>query len=282
MPRLTVAAAQIQCRPGAPGANRDLHLQSLQQAKRAGVELVLFPELSLTDYQTDPDLAALAFDRAAPELIALAEACDGLTAVVGFIERAGGHFYNAVATLRDGQVVGIHRKINLPTYGRLREGHVYSAGRNLEIDNDSEWRTATLICADTWNPAIPWLVALKGAGLLLVPVASSRDAVATEFDNPAGWDINLRHTALTYGLPIVMCNHCGQRGRFDFWGGSRIIDAHGRTVTMADDQPQMIVATIDSAETELARQRLPTMRTPSLDVVAKALGDMLPARSERQ
>jgi predicted amidohydrolase len=278
MPRLTVAAAQIECQPGNLAANLDLHQQSLQQARQAGVDLVLFPELSLTDYQSDPDLAALALHSNAPELLTLARVCDGLTAVVGFIEKADGRFYNAVATLRDGQVSRIHRKINLATYGRLREGYVYSAGGELALDTDSEWRIATLICADTWNPAIPWLAALKGARLLLVSVASSRDAVDVEFDNPAGWEVNLRHTALTYGLPTVMCNHCGRRGGFDFWGGSRIVDAHGRTMAMADSKPQLLVATIDSVDTDLARQRLPTMRTPSLDLVATALSGVLPGK----
>jgi predicted amidohydrolase len=75
-----------------------------------------------------------------------------------------------------------------------------------------------------------------------------------------------------------MCNHCGRRGELDFWGGSRIVDAHGKTVAMADSKPQLIVATIDSADTDLARQRLPTMRTPSLDLVATALSGVLPGK----
>jgi predicted amidohydrolase len=274
MSRLTVAAAQIECRPGDLSANIDLHLQALREAKQARAALVLFPELSLTDYRINPDLPALALDRAAPELVALAKACGETTAIVGFVERDGDRFYNSVATLRDGRVARIHRKINLATYGRLREGYVYAAGHELDIDDSNAWRAATLICADTWNPAIPWLAALKGAGLLLVAVASARDAVDADFDNPGGWEVNLRHTALTYGLPTVMCNHCGCRDGFDFWGGSRIIDAHGGTVAIADSSPQLLVATIDGADTELARKRLPTMRTMDAGLISALLRDV--------
>ena len=59
---------------------------------------------------------------------------------------------------------------------------------------------------------LPWLTALRGADLLVVPAASSLDAVGHGFDNPAGWDLVLRHNAMIYGLPIVMANHCGTRG----------------------------------------------------------------------
>ncbi len=62
------------------------------------------------------------------------------------------------------------------------------------------------------------------------------------FDNPAGWDVNLRHTALTYGLPIVMANHCGTRGGMRFWGGSRILDPSGREIARAGTEPALIVA----------------------------------------
>ena len=80
-----------------------------------------------------------------------------------------------------------HRKINLPTYGRHEEGNCFTAGRVVEPVRRGAWNVTTLICADTWNPALPWLAALAGADLLLVPVA---DAVGGGFNQAAGWDIN--------------------------------------------------------------------------------------------
>src|SRR5262249_28971798 len=124
---------------------------------------------------------------------------------------------------------------------------------------------------DTWNPALPWLAALQDAGLLLVPIASALDAVGNGFDNPAGWDLNLRHTALTYGMPIVMANHCGTRGAMRFWGGSRIINAFGQEIVRANAEPALIAASIELDDVWRARRRLPTIRDADPDLIQAEL-----------
>ena len=57
---MRVAAAQIECRPGDIPANLALHLAALDSARNRGVDLLVFPELSLTDYLSEPDTATLA------------------------------------------------------------------------------------------------------------------------------------------------------------------------------------------------------------------------------
>ena len=130
----------------------------------------------------------------------------------------------------------------------------------LETAQAGGHRLATLICADSWNPALVWLAAQQAPDLLIQPIASARGAVGGEFDNPAGWRINLRHSALTYGLPTIMCNHCGQRSGLDFWGGSRILDAFGREIAELAGEPGLLVARIDPAQARRARALLPTVR----------------------
>jgi predicted amidohydrolase len=279
MPRLRVAAAQIECKAGDVSANLERHRRALREATTHGADIVVFPELSLTDYQREPDVAGLGMALSAPQFIELARDCAGITAIVGFIEKADGEFYNSGAALRDGRVIHVHRKINVPEYGNLCEGRYFAHGKDIGLHTFADWRIATLICADTWNPAVPWLAALKGAELLLVPVASALDAI-TDFDNPAGWDINLRHTAMTFGLPTVMCNHCGSRGGLRFWGGSRILDQHGDTLALCGGAPQMIVADIDSAAVAATRDRLPTVRDAAPELIAEALQTILRDRND--
>jgi predicted amidohydrolase len=66
--------------------------------------------------------------------------------------------------------------------------------------------------------------------------------------------------AMTYGTPIVMANHCGERGGRTFWGGSRIMDPFGRVVAQAGSAPELLVADLDFVDVEAARRQLPTMR----------------------
>src|SRR5215218_2872019 len=125
MTRLIVGAAQIECRPGNIASNLVLHLEAIREARAGGVDLLVFPELSLTDYLSEPDLPRLARSQDAPELQALADAAGGMLVSVGFIEDAGaGRFHNSQALVSQGRILHVHRKLNLPTYGRLTEGRI--------------------------------------------------------------------------------------------------------------------------------------------------------------
>jgi len=258
---LTVAAAQIECRPADIAFNVALHEAAIGEARAAGAGLLVFPELSLTDYLAAPDCDWLALTRDALILKNLAERAGPMAVSVGFIERAAnGRFFNAQALLWRGRLIDVHRKINLPGYGNLREDKIYAAGDAVSpVRLDDGWQVATLICADAWNPALPWIAALRSANLALVPAASARGAVGGGFDNPRGWTVNLEHTALTYGLPVVFANHCGRRDAADFWGGSRILDSDAREIARAGDTPALILADIDFAGGTSARRRLPTI-----------------------
>ena len=259
---LKVAAAQIPCAAGLTDDNLARHLAMIDEARSKSVGVLVFPELSLTGYVHAPDLLELARPARAPEFTRLAQAAGPMTVAVGFIEEGpAAQFYNAQALLGRGEVLHVHRKINLAGYGRLEEPKHFARGQSIGmVPITDRWQAAVLICADLWNPALPWLAALQGATLLLVPAASSLGAVAPDFDNPGGWDLVLRHTALTYGLPAVFANHCGARGSARYWGGSRIVDADGKERGRAGAEPELIVVEIDYADVRAARARLPTIR----------------------
>ncbi len=267
---IRLGVAQIACTADT-AENLAQHRAAIAEARDRGIDLLVFPELSVTDYRSVPDLSA----ACRPE--DLADLGGEIAVLAGFIEagRPGLH-HNSAVLLRGGAVVGCHRKLNLPTYGGLEEGKHYAAGRRLDlVEALPGWPVATLICADAWNPALPWLAALKGAALLLLPVASARAAVGGDFDNPGGWDVTLRQIALTYGLPLAMANHCGRRGDLDFWGGSRILGADGSCLAVAGEGPGIIQADIALADIAAARHRLPTMRDAAPLTVQALLSDAL-------
>ena len=188
MSTLKVAVAQIHCEPADLAANLAAHRDAIARARGEGAELLLFPELSLTGYLAAPDCEALALGHDADLLTRLAEAADGIMVSAGFIERGEkGRFFNSQGLFRDGKLLAVHRKLNLPGYGALREDRVYARGNGLaSVGLAAGWCAATLICADAWNPALPWLAALGGANLLLLPAASALGAVGDGFDNPRG------------------------------------------------------------------------------------------------
>jgi len=81
-------------------------------------------------------------------------------------------------------------------------------------------------------------------------------AVGGDFDNPAGWDINTAFHALTYGLAVVMANRVGTEGDLTFWGGSRVLDAHGRVLARAEERETLLKLTKAEGKPEAAWDKI--------------------------
>ena len=113
-----VAIAQINPRLGDLHANLDMHLESIAAAKAEGANLVVFPELSLTGYYLKDQVFELALGRDADELARFAELSRDLSIVIGFVERSPEErFYNSLAFFEDGDLLAVHRKVHLVSYG---------------------------------------------------------------------------------------------------------------------------------------------------------------------
>lgn len=269
---LTLGVAQIASIPGDLSANRQKHVEAIDAARARGVDVLVFPELSLVGHAGGADALRLALRRDDSLLIELARAAGPMCTVVGAVEEAGAaQFYNAAFTLRDGHVLAVHRKINLATYGRLEDGKYFTAGERADVaDLNERWRASVLICADLWNPPLVHLAATQGATLLLAPVSSAIEAVGADFDNPGGWEVNLRFHAMTYGLPIAMANRVGREDSLTFYGGSRIVDPFGRTLAKAEGNAEQVVdARVDFESVRKARQQLPTIRDANVRLLAR-------------
>ncbi|PSU33254.1 nitrilase-related carbon-nitrogen hydrolase [Photobacterium lutimaris] len=275
---LHVGIAQIAPVLGDVEANLQKHLNYIKQARELGVEVLLFPELSLTGYSLREKTLGVAMGTDHPLLKQLADAAGDMIVSAGFIEEAqAGEFYNAQAMVTDGRVLHVHRKMNLPNYGGLEEAKWYSKGQALEpCEAIAGWPMHTLICADLWNPALPHLAMLDKPALMLAPVNSAADIVSDEFSNPQGWKTNTDFISMTYGVPVMMANSCALEGNSRFWGGSRILDAFGHCLVEAGGEEALISATVSIKDTREARFQLPTIRDADsrlvLDLLAKRIG----------
>jgi len=271
--KLRVAAAQIDPTEAAVDDNLTKHFEFIDAAHEREVDILVFPELSLTGYQLKSQTPDLAITRDDPRLLEIAERAGRMTVVAGFVEESSAaQFHNSAAALRGGKVRFIHRKLNLATYGNLEEAKYFARGRYVDVFvHDPPWTAGVLICADSWNPGLIHLASLYGATLLIIPIASSREAVGLDFSNPDGWNTALSFYGMIYGMPIVMANHCGSRDGETYWGGSRVIDAHGKLLAMGGDSEELVVADIDYSVVRQARFQLPTVRDSNLDLIHREI-----------
>ncbi|MFW5640394.1 MAG: nitrilase-related carbon-nitrogen hydrolase [Thermodesulfobacteriota bacterium] len=271
---LRVGIAQMNPVLGDIEANIESHLDFMEKAKAKRVQLLLFPELSLTGYWLGKNTIDVALNNDAAPILKLAEKAHGLHTVFGFVEEGtAAQFYNACAVVYDGKLLYVHRKLNLATYGRLEEGKYFGSGRYIEtFPIIPPWNGSVLICADLWNPALIYLASLSGATILLAPTNSAVDAVSSEFSNLRGWKIVTRYCAMIYGMPILMANRVGVEDEMQYWGGSQVVDPFGNSVAMAEDESeQLIVADLDYASVRKARHQLPTVRDSNLELVNREI-----------
>ena len=271
---LKVAIAQIAARYGDVAANLQKHLEMIDAARAGGADVLIFPELSLTGYCVGERSLELAIPRDHEILGRLVAASGDLWTVVGFIEEGvAAQIHNSLAVLHGGGIACLHRKLNLATFGKLEEGKHFAGGRYLEtFDLGPRWRASTLICADSWNPALVHLAAVQGATLLLLPVASALGVVGGEFSNPIGWQRALDFYAMVYGMPLAMANFAGEQDGALFWGGSRVLDPYGNTLAQAGEGEELIFADLDFQAVLTARYHLPTLRDSNLDLIYRELG----------
>lgn len=152
---MKVSLAQLNPVVGDVRGNLALVEKAMAQAKAAGSDLLLCPELTLTGYPPRDllDYRELV-DANLQALHRLASHADGLTVVVGFIERnqgAGHPFFNAAAVLSGDKIQKVYRKWLLPYYDVFDEPRHFEPGRDTCVVQIAGKKVAVTICEDLWN-----------------------------------------------------------------------------------------------------------------------------------
>ena len=130
---MRLALAQLNVVVGDLDGNRELITGAIRDAREAGADLVLFPELAVTGYPPEDLLLRPGFVKAArASLDEIAAATEGITALVGcpLFDR---DLANACAILSGGEIRGVYRKQFLPNYGVFDEHRYFAAGRDLVV-----------------------------------------------------------------------------------------------------------------------------------------------------
>ena len=259
---IRVGAAQINPILADLNGNLALHLDALAKGRARGLDLLVFPELSLTGYNLQQRVMTVAMTRQDPLLLELAVASGPMQSIVGFVESAGpGEYYNALATLHEGHVAHVHRKINLPTYGGLEEGKWFTPGESISLTPlTPDWLMSQWVCADLWNPGLVHAAMMHRPALLCAAINSASGIVSDRFSNEHNWHLNLSFYAMTYGILVIMANRFGPEGTQHFWGGSCIVSPTGKMLAQAEAQCTLIQAELRLEDIAQARFDLPTQR----------------------
>ena len=236
----------------------------IRSAGAEGAELVLLPELySLPFVQPEPDPRY--FENAEPldgpsnEMPQRLSRELGISVISSVFERGEqpGVYYNTAVTFAAGELVSVYRKSHLPFSNGFPEKFYFQPGSTpppvVSVGGTS---VGTIICYERHFPELGRLVALGGAHLMCVPVASASEPMKEVFQ------LELRAHAVFNGFYVLCANRVGTEEMKDYFGLSALYDPDGGIVAQAVQNlhDELVMADVDVERVAQTRQRRPFLR----------------------
>jgi NAD+ synthase (glutamine-hydrolysing) len=226
---MRLALAQIDPTVGDLDGNRRLILGSIEEARTAGVDLVVLPELAVTGYPPEDLLLRPGFLRAArASLDRIAAKTRGLVALIG-IPLFDGDLYNACAICADGEVTGWAKKRHLPNYGVFDEKRYFASSDELSLIDVAGTRVGITICEDMWVPGPPTTDLAAAGAALVVNLSASPFHVGRAQEREEIFAARARES----GVRVALCNTVGGQDELVFDGHSLVIENDGRVLARA-------------------------------------------------
>ena len=256
---MRLALAQINTVVGDLEGNRTLILDRLGEARAAGAELVLFPELAVTGYPPEDLLLRPGFIKTAESsLRQIAAETTGITALVG-VPHFAGDLYNACAVCADGEVKAVYRKRFLPNYGVFDEERYFASGHDLVLLRLGEALVGVTICEDMWQPGPPATdLALAGAQLL-INISASPFHVGKDREREEMFALRARDTSSF----VAFVNAVGGQDELIFDGHSVVLDDEGDVLARAPGFEEALLV-VDLDPTAAIGRRLRDSRRRAL------------------
>lgn len=254
------------CAGRSPKANFEAAAKLIRDARQAGADYVLTPEMTnimemkrdalFAAVGTEDDDASLADFRALARELGLYLHVGSLALKVGPEKAVNRGF------LIDphGGIIARYDKIHmfdvdLANGESYRESRTYRPGE-LAVAADLPWgRLGVTICYDLRFPALYRALAEAGASFLAIPSAFTRQT------GEAHWHVLMRARAIENGCFVFAAAQAGrhENGR-ETYGHSLVVDPWGNIIAEAGTEPGLLLADIDPAEIAAARGRVPSLQ----------------------
>jgi predicted amidohydrolase len=280
-----VALAQVAPRLGDVEANLDLAADRIRDAAAEGAHLVVFPELSLTGYLLADLVPEVAMPVTDPRLAEVSRQAPKALVVLGFVEETDDHRYtNSAVLLRNGEVIGHHQKVYLPTYGMFDEGRFTRTGDRIRTSAVGEplGRIGLSVCEDFWHPSVAMIQAQDGASLLVNIAAGPARAPGSSAGLAAiaGWHKMQETYALLGTVAVAFCNRVGNEEGLTFWGGSRLLGPNGAVLAEAPlYEEALVIGTLDTDDLRMQRYQLPILADERLELTRRELDRIIAERA---
>lgn len=293
---ITVAAAV----PSVKVADTEYNVKQIEdfvaQAEGKGVEIIVFPELSITGYSCqDLFLQQLLIEQsevAVMQLLDFTRKLD-IICIVGAPVNISGSLYNCAIVIQHGVIVGMVPKTYLPNYGEFYEKRWFSSSKNLQ-PTDIRYAGNTVsvvpdpilfktsdnilfgieICEDVWA-AEPCSNKLTLLGADIIFNLSASDELIGKHDYLMS--LLSQQSARTISGYVYSGCGFGESTQDVVYGGNALIFENGTLLAESERfsfKPQLVINQIDVEKLRVERQKNTTFVNcrDNSDVVIKSTG----------
>jgi NAD+ synthase (glutamine-hydrolysing) len=223
--RLRCVMAQLDLVVGDVEGNTSRVIQAAGRAREEfRADVIMVPELAVSGYPPEDLLFHLGLRaQVARSLERLKTEVRGITLVAGYPEYLDGQIFNSAIVIRDGTVLGNHRKACLPNYRVFDEKRYFTPGSYPTVVELNGIKAGILVCEDVWEPEPALQARAVGAEVLLVINASPYE-VNKQIQRER--EVVSRRVAET-GVPLLFVNLVGGQDELVFDGNSFVMNARG-------------------------------------------------------
>jgi len=257
--KIKLALAQISSKREDKKENLRKIEEFIIKAKEQGVDLVIFPELSLTGYVLHDQVYELAEVVPGPSTKRIEELAKrtGMHIIFGMpelSEKTEATIFNTAVFIGPTGFIGKFRKMYLPTHSVFEEKRYFRPGYQIVAFNTAIGNIGLIICYDLFFPEVCRLTRLKGAELIVCISASP--AIRKDY-----FEILTAARALENTVFLVYVNLSGVEEGLQFWGGSRLVSPTGDLMAKAKyDEEDLVICEVDYSDMRPAEAFIPTLR----------------------
>jgi len=254
---LRLGLAQINTTVGDLDGNAAKVLDYVGRARELGVDVLSFPEMTITGYPPEDLLLRPQFIRHNLAVLErVVKGCQGITAVVGFVDRER-DIHNAAAIIHDGRLVDVYHKQFLPNYGVFDENRYFQAGTRCPVYVMVGIGVGVSICEDIWYPEDPTRAQAHAGAQVIININGSPYHMGKRRFR----EHMLATRASDYAVFISYTNQVGGQDELVFDGASMVVSPSGEVLAQAAAfEEELLICDLDVEETFQANLHEPRRR----------------------
>lgn len=262
MKSFKIALAQFSPVVGDIDANVQKMIDQANEATKQNADLIVFPELSTIGYRAEDLFLRPSLTKRSENAFKALSQVKNIVMVFGFVNQTeDGQRYNSAAVMKDGQILGIYNKQNLPNYSVFDEKRYFSEGHQHLVFEYLGHKFGVLICEDVWSlPTVQQLARLN------VETALVLNASPYEVGKPQHRVATMSELAKQLNINLVYTNQVGGQDDLIFDGTSFVVNNSGTVATQAATFKEELLIAEYEIENKAFKQG---SITPALDTMAE-------------